>query len=122
MPTKIDRIVKPAYSKKGAHVKVEILRTGRYSDFSTPPKVGARKREAGEAVDFPAGYANSIIASGLAKPFSKPDVTGGAEVEIQITDAARKLAETKDVDLAQVEATGQGRRILLSDVQRFLEG
>lgn len=66
-------------------MKVRILRSLVYSDFGGD-KVGARRREAGEVVVFPAWYAESIVASGHAVPFTEPDVTGEVEVEIPFTD------------------------------------
>jgi len=53
-------------------VKVIIKRAGMYSDFSTWPKVGAKHCEEGEVVRFPAEYANSIVASGLAEEYVEP--------------------------------------------------
>ena len=41
--------------------------------------------------------------------------------EAEATDAAVKLAEENGVDLADVEGTGSGGRILLSDVQDYLD-
>ena len=43
---------------------------------------------------------------------------GGAE-DIEATDAARSKAEDLGVDLAQVEGTGSGGRIIARDVQQF---
>jgi pyruvate/2-oxoglutarate dehydrogenase complex dihydrolipoamide acyltransferase (E2) component len=42
--------------------------------------------------------------------------------EADATDAARKLAEKNGVDLADVEGTGSGGRVILSDVEAYLEG
>jgi len=95
MPTKINRIVKPTYSKREANVEVKILRTGRYSDFSVPPKVGAKVRREGEVVEFPGYYAESIIASGHADPFSEPDVTGAVEVTVTETVKAKPKPRRK---------------------------
>ena len=41
--------------------------------------------------------------------------------EVDATDAALKLAQENDIDLAQIEGTGSGGRVILSDVQSYLE-
>ena len=46
---------------------VRILRKGRYSDFSTAPKVGAQVLAAGAEVDFPLWYGESFVESGMAE-------------------------------------------------------
>lgn len=103
-------------------MKVKILYATKYLDPDRLPLHKARRYEAGDVVEFPADYAESMMAMGRVKPFSEPDMTGGAEVEVDATDAARKLAGAEGVDLGQVEATGQDGRVLLSDVKGFLEG
>lgn len=51
-------------------MKVRILRNLVYSDFGED-KVGAKRREVGEVVDFPGWYAESIIASGHVEPMGQ---------------------------------------------------
>ena len=41
-------------------------------------------------------------------------------VEIDATDAAKKLAAENDVDLAQVEGSGAAGRIGVNDVRKFI--
>ena len=43
------------------------------------------------------------------------------EVEITVTEAALALSEEYGIDLADVEGTGSGGRILKSDVERHIE-
>ena len=50
---------------------------------------------------------------------AKPE-EAAAEAEIDITDAARKLAEEHGIDLAGIEGTGAGGRILKGDVQKAI--
>jgi len=66
-------------------MRVKILHSLVYGDFGGD-KVGAKPREAGEVVDFPAWYAESTVASGHAELFTEPDVTGEVEVEIPFTN------------------------------------
>ncbi len=47
----------------------------------------------------------------------RPDGTDTVEA----TDAAAKLAEEEDLDLAEVEGTGEGGKVLKGDVQDALE-
>lgn len=49
----------------------------------------------------------------------KPPAAEGGEVNA--TDAARALAADNDIDLADVEGTGVGGRIIIDDVQAAIE-
>jgi large subunit ribosomal protein L20 len=51
----------------------------------------------------------------------KPVVQESAE-EVEATDAAERKAEELDVDLASVEGTGSGGRVLVDDVEDLAEG
>ena len=75
-------------------MKVRILRSLVYSDFGGD-RVGARRREAGEVVDFPAWYAESLIASGHAELFTEPDVTGEVKAEIPFADEPEVKSKRK---------------------------
>jgi pyruvate dehydrogenase E2 component (dihydrolipoamide acetyltransferase) len=44
-----------------------------------------------------------------------------AEVSVQVTPAARRLAQQHSIDLSKVQGTGPRGRILIEDVQRVLE-
>lgn len=47
--------------------------------------------------------------------------TGAEEVEVEVTEAAMRLAVDNKVDLTQVEGTGVKGRIVESDVEGYLE-
>lgn len=46
---------------------------------------------------------------------------GGSNGDVEATDGAKKLAEEEDVDLSQVEGTGQGGKITKQDVENHLK-
>jgi pyruvate/2-oxoglutarate dehydrogenase complex dihydrolipoamide acyltransferase (E2) component len=67
----------------------------------------------GDEVDMTAEEAeeNGLVAIGAV------EVTE----EVQATEAAAELAEEEDVDLASIDGTGSGGKILKSDVEDALE-
>ena len=75
-------------------MKVRILRSLVYSDFAGG-KVGAKRHEAGEVVDFPAWYAESIVASGHAEPLveAMPALLIGPEVEVEPRGKRKRSAK-----------------------------
>lgn len=56
------------------------------------------------------------------KPDPKPEPVLEPAVEVDATKAALELAAEYDVDLGEVEGTGSGGRVILSDVEAYLEG
>lgn len=63
----------------------------------------------------------AAAVSGAAKPAVSPSaaVPGEAPREVRSSPAARRLARELGVDIARVQGTGSGGRIIESDVQRF---
>lgn len=49
------------------------------------------------------------------------DAEHGDEVEVDATDAARERADEAGIDLSEIEGTGQGGRIVVSDVDAAAE-
>jgi pyruvate/2-oxoglutarate dehydrogenase complex dihydrolipoamide acyltransferase (E2) component len=50
------------------------------------------------------------------------ETAGRVATEVEATDAARRKAEELGVDLAWIEGTGSGGRVLIKDVQRAAKG
>ena len=73
-----------------------------------------------EVVDEPKHYGSQPLTD---EPELRQDEELYAEVkqEADATDAALKLAQENNIDLAQIEGTGSGGRVILSDVQSYLE-
>ena len=87
-------------------MKVRILQTAAYSDFSTmPAKLGAKKLHEGDVVDFPDYYALDIVASGLAEkvvlnapletPLEEPEVKKARRGRHPKTDTQDVIGEEK---------------------------
>lgn len=68
---------------------VKILRDGKYSDFSAPPKVGVQVLEAVVEVDFPLWYATSLVESGMAEEVAVE------EPEAEVKSPAKKPSRRK---------------------------
>ena len=118
-------------------MQVKILIAGVYSDFDTNPgKAGAQGLAEGSIVDYPAWYANSLIDDGKAERADggtvvfeqaiaedAPSLVKQMEetIELNITSAAKVLADKYDLDLSGVEGSGAGGRIITSDVQKLIE-
>src|SRR5438876_4304602 len=76
----------------------------------------------GEQVQRPAGTAPSgTVAPATSAPGASAPPRRADHVAPQVVPAARRLAQERGIDLAQVQGTGPGDRILLEDVQRALE-
>ena len=73
----------------------------------------------GEQVARPAGVAPSGTAARALAPAASS--RRAAPVAPQVVPAARRLAQERGIDLAQVQGTGPGGRILVEDVQKALE-
>ncbi|HXH09062.1 MAG TPA: 2-oxo acid dehydrogenase subunit E2 [Alphaproteobacteria bacterium] len=80
----------------------------------------------GEQVPRPPGAAPSVSVASATPP-STPSPAASAPPRApapgtpQVVPAARRLAQERGIDLAQVQGTGPGGRILLEDVQRAIE-
>lgn len=81
---------KPPQPEHSGGTTVVIKHTGMYSDFSNPPKVGARRYQEGDVVTFPGDYARGIIASGLAELFVETPLEPAAEPEQPKPKRSRK--------------------------------
>lgn len=101
-------------------MKVQILQDGTYSKFNIPGyrhRVGKQQLTAGDVIDYPDWYAESIIESGLAVAYVKPLEMLISKL-FNATDAAIKLAIEHDVDLHTVTGSGKGGRITVRDVRK----
>ncbi len=73
----------------------------------------------GEQVPRPPGAAPSGTAARAAAPTAPS--RSAAQGAPQVVPAARRLAQERGIDLAQVQGTGPGGRILVDDVHKALE-
>jgi pyruvate dehydrogenase E2 component (dihydrolipoamide acetyltransferase) len=73
----------------------------------------------GEEVARPSGTAPVALAAPAGPAIASPQSRG--QVAAQVVPAARRLAQQHGIDLAQVQGTGTGGRILLEDVQKAIE-
>jgi pyruvate/2-oxoglutarate dehydrogenase complex dihydrolipoamide acyltransferase (E2) component len=74
---------------------------------------------AGRALEDAAGSSEDAPAQGVDENTEAPATRDeGAAREPKATDAARRKAEELGVDLAQVEGTGAGGRVLVTDVKK----
>ena len=75
----------------------------------------------GEQVQRPAGTAPSgTVAPATSAPGASAPPRRADHVAPQVVPAARRLAQERGIDLAQVQGTGPGGRILLDDVHNAL--
>jgi len=75
----------------------------------------------GEQVQRPAGTAPSgTVAPATSAPGASAPPRRADYVAPQVVPAARRLAQERGIDLAQVQGTGPGGRILLDDVHNAL--
>src|SRR5262252_823863 len=72
----------------------------------------------GEQVARPAGAAPAGMAARATAPATSSRSTVPAVP--QVVPAARRLAQEREIDLAQIQGTGPGGRILVEDVQNAL--
>ena len=121
------------YRKKQGHrqgfteVRVTEITIGK----AKPRKAKKPKKEQAPAVVEEAPVAE-VVEAEVAAPeteaaeaeASAPEVEAAPEAEaaaeIDITDAARKLAEENGIDLAGLEGSGAGGRILKGDVEKAI--
>ena len=54
-------------------------------------------------------------------PAPRSGGSGEGRVNVQVVPAARRLAQQNGIDLAEVQGTGPGERILIADVERAIE-
>jgi pyruvate dehydrogenase E2 component (dihydrolipoyllysine-residue acetyltransferase) len=73
----------------------------------------------GEQVARPSGAAPSSTVARTTAPAASS--RSAAPVAPQVVPAARRLAQERGIELAQVQGTGPGGRILVEDVQKALE-
>lgn len=100
-------------------MEIQILIAGTYSDFEVPGrpnKIGAKHLAAGDVVDYPDWYAESIVGSGLAKAYTEPGPL--CEQLIDATRAAFRLAGELGIDLLTLTGSGAGGRITVGDVRK----
>ncbi len=85
-----------------------------------------KKEEAAAVVDEAAGEETPVVEAEVAAPeeeAAEAEVAApeaDAAPKINITDAARKLAEENGIDLAGLEGSGAGGRILKGDVEKAI--
>ncbi len=85
-----------------------------------------KKEEAAAVVDEAAGEETPVVEAEVAAPEEEAAEAEVAAPEseaapkINITDAARKLAEENGIDLAGLEGSGAGGRILKGDVEKAI--
>ncbi len=63
------------------------------------------------------GKLDELLAALNAAP-DRASQAGNSQTEVRTTDAARRVAEEMDVDLAEVEGTGSGGQVTVQDVRR----
>jgi len=73
----------------------------------------------GEQVARPSDAAPSSTVAGTTAPAASS--RSATPVAPQVVPAARRLAQERGIELAQVQGTGPGGRILVEDVQKALE-
>jgi pyruvate/2-oxoglutarate dehydrogenase complex dihydrolipoamide acyltransferase (E2) component len=73
---------------------------------------------AGRALEGAAAPSEEAPAREAGEDTSPPEPGDRGEGEPNATDAARRKAEELGVDLAQIEGTGAGGRILVTDVRK----
>lgn len=117
-------------------MRVKVLYDGSYSKFAGQ-KSGVQHLQAGDEVEFPKWYAESLIADNIAERVYdneaetvfaedlEADEPLPAQVErhlgIDATEAAKEMAAEFGIELATVPGTGSGGRILVSDVRRAID-
>ena len=106
---------------EGASVVAEVVRHGK-GDKIIVYKMKRRKgyrRKQGHRQDFTDVLVREIeLGSGKS---AKPTEAPAAEATINITDAARELAEENGIDLATIEGSGKEGRILKSDIDKAIK-
>ena len=95
-------------------------------DFGTgasvaAPKPSAEKPAPKKKAAKPKPAALEVVAAEVPLEVEAPAAEVVADVEINITDSARALAEEAGIDLATIEGTGKEGRILKSDVLKAIK-
>jgi len=104
----------------------------RVSQSGSEAATAASVRTLGGRLDGVEGKLDRLLAalesqngsgngSADASANASAQANGSAAVEVEATDAARREAEERGVDLAQVEPTGAGDRVTVVDVVEFAE-
>lgn len=93
-------------------MRVVITREGVYSSFEAG-KAGAQALDAGDVVEFPDWYAESLIDADYAQLYREQD----APEIVDATEAAYELAAELGLDIHQIEGSGKGGRVTVQDVR-----
>ena len=72
----------------------------------------------GRALEGAAGPSEDAPTQEAGEDTEAPEIRNEGAGELKATDAARRKAEELGVDLAQIEGTGAGGRVLLTDVKK----
>ena len=72
----------------------------------------------GRALEGAAGPSEDAPMQEAGEDTEAPEIRNEGAGELKATDAARRKAEELGVDLAQIEGTGAGGRVLLTDVKK----
>ena len=81
----------------------------------------------GEEVPRPAGSSPAVAAPAATTPATPAPAVAvaparpGAQAAPQVVPAARRLAQEHSIDLARIQGTGPGGRILVEDVQKGIQ-
>ena len=77
--------------------------------------------EPGEDVPRPAASTPSVSSRGAASPVTPAPVSAGQDsARVQVVPAARRLAQQNGIELATVQGSGPGGRILIADVEQAI--
>ncbi len=95
-------------------------------DFGTgatvaAPKPSAEKPATKKKAAKPKPAAADVVAAEVQPEVEAPAAEVVADVEINITDSARALAEEAGIDLVTIEGTGKEGRILKSDALKAIK-
>ncbi len=85
------------------------------------PKPSAEKPAPKKKAAKPKPAAVEVVAAEVQPEVEAPAAEVVADVEINITDSARVLAEEAGIDLATIEGTGKEGRILKSDALKAIK-
>jgi large subunit ribosomal protein L21 len=85
------------------------------------PKPSAEKPAPKKKAAKPKPAAVEVVAAEVQPEVEAPAAEVVADVEINITDSARALAEEAGIDLATIEGTGKEGRILKSDALKAIK-
>ncbi len=114
------------YRRKQGHrqgftdVRVVEIEFGTGASVSAP-KPSAKKPAPRKKAAKPKPAAVEVVAAEVPLEVEAPAAEVVADVEINITDSARALAEEAGIDLATIEGTGKEGRILKSDALKAIK-